>query len=139
MIALLTDVFQPLLSKGVQIPAQFGNPLTGFRVDLLINLNRAVLTEGQRFHGSLLPVHPEGHFRVTHEVAVLRVGVADSDHVRIYPLQVEGHHGPAILACLHAQIAVPAAGNLWEQLCKIAVIQLHLGPSGLLGFTGGVC
>ena len=34
-------------------------------------------------------------------------------------------------ARLHAQIAVLAAGDLREHLCKIAVIQLHLGPSGL--------
>ena len=135
MVALLTDILQPLLGKGVQIPVQLGNPLTGFRVDLLINLNRAVLPEGQRFHGSLLPVHPEGHFRVAHEIAILRIGMADGDHVRVNPFQVEGHHG---FARFHAQIAVFAAGDFREQLHKIAVIQLHLGPSGLLGLGSGV-
>ena len=135
MVALLTDILQPLLGKGVQIPVQLGNPLAGFRVDLLINLNRAVLPEGQRFHGSLLPVHPEGHFRVAHEIAILRIGMADGDHVRVNPFQVEGHHG---FARFHAQIAVFAAGDFREQLHKIAVIQLHLGPSGLLGLGSGV-
>ncbi len=135
MVALLTDILQPLLGKGVQIPVQLGNPLAGFRVDLLINLNRAVLPEGQRFQGPLLPVHPEGHFRVAHEIAILRIGMADGDHVRVNPFQVEGHHG---FARFHAQIAVFAAGDFREQLHKIAVIQLQLGPSGLLGFFRGI-
>ena len=60
VVALLTDILQPLLGKGVQIPVQLGNPLAGFRVDLLINLNRAVLPEGQRFQGPLLPVRQGG-------------------------------------------------------------------------------
>ena len=89
---MLTDVFQPLLGKAVQIAPQLGDPPAGFRVHLLIDWDRPVLPEGQRFQRSFVPVYPEGHLRVTYHISVVDIGVADRDFVRADPLQMQGHH-----------------------------------------------
>ena len=125
---LFGDILYPLCGKVVQIAPQIGNPFTRLRVDLLIDRDTSILLESQRLQRPFFPVHPEGHFRVAHEIAVLFVSVTDSDYVRINPFQAERHHSPVRL---HPQVTVFAAGNLREQFCKIAVIQLRSGPSGL--------
>ena len=135
-VALLADVFEPALGKGVQIAPQSGDPSAGFGVYLLINLDRAILPEGQRFQRSLLTVHPEGHFRVIHQIAVQFICMADGERVLIEPFQVQGHHA---LPSFQLQIAVLAADQLGEQLCQGAVIELRLGTSGLLGGGSGIC
>ena len=120
----------------VQIAPQLGDPPAGFGIDLLIDLNRTVLLEGERFQRPLVPVHPEGHLRVAHQIAVVDIGVTDRKLVRAGPLQMQGHHA---LPGLQVQIAVLAADHLGGQLRQSAVIQLRPGPSGLFRDGRGIC
>ena len=128
VVTLLTDIFQPLLGKAAQVIPQFGPPQAGFGVDLLIYPGPAVLPKGQRVQRPLLMVYAEGHFRVVHGIAIYLEGVADSDHIRVNPLQMKRHHA---WAGFHTQIAVFAAGDLREHFRKITIVQLRPGPSGL--------
>ena len=123
---MLTYIFEPLLGEVVQVLSQLRDPSPRFRIYILVYAQRILLIR-RSLHGPLVPVDQECHLGVMHQVAVLRIGMADADRIIGDPFNMERHHPSYTCPGFHAQIMVAAVRYLREQPCKAAIISFRSG------------